>query len=122
VTDGHLTEVTGAEEFQASVVDASNEQPVLVDFWSPHCAPCVQLTPWVESIAAEMRGVARVVKVNSLQNRRLCIELRVMGLPTFLSYVGGKELARLNGADCTEAGIGAFLQEAIAVHRLQETA
>ena len=122
MTDDHVTEVAGAESYQSAVVDASNEQPVLVDFWSARCAPCVQLTPWVESIAARMTGSARVVKVDSMQNRRLCVDLGVLGLPTFIMYAKGKEFARLSGDECSEVEIERVLQQALDAHRLQGTA
>ena len=44
--------------FQAEVIDASQAQPVMVDFWADWCRPCHMLAPTVAEIAAEVRRQA----------------------------------------------------------------
>lgn len=110
-----LQEVT-RETYEAEVVVASQDQPVLVDFWGPRCAPCLQMMPWVEDLAERTAGALKVVKVNSqasLENRRLCVELQVMGLPTFILYRDGAEVARLAGDDCRPPTITEALHAAV---------
>lgn len=67
----------------------------LVDVWGPDCAPCVAMMPDVERLENE-RDI-KVVKIEAPKNRRLCIELRVMGLPHFLLFHNGEEVDRLGG-------------------------
>ena len=53
--------------------------------------------PYVEEMASEYKNALKVVKVDASQNRRLCLNLRVMNLPTYLLYKNGKEVDRLTG-------------------------
>ncbi len=96
-------EVT-ADTFEKEVVQS--EIPVLVDFWGPQCKPCLALMPHVEKLAEEYEGKLKVTKVDASQNRRLCIKLRVLGLPTILFYENGEEVKRLGGSDLTSEEIG----------------
>jgi len=82
------------DSFDEEVVSASH--PVLVDFWGPQCKPCLALMPYVESLDEQYPGI-KIVKVDASRNRRLCLKLGVLSLPTFLFYNGGKEVARLVG-------------------------
>jgi thioredoxin 1 len=84
-----------ADTFEQEVVQS--EMPVVVDFWGPQCKPCLALMPSVEKLAERYDGKLKVVKVDASKNRRLCISLRVLGLPTFLFYKGGAEVNRLTG-------------------------
>ena len=73
------------------------EGAVLVDFWGPNCAPCLALMPHVEELVEGFGGRVRLVKVNAPENRQICRDLRVFGLPTYLLMRDGEEVARLSG-------------------------
>jgi thioredoxin 1 len=87
--------------------DLTSEGNVLVDFWGPRCQPCLQMMPTVEALEAASEGAVKVVKVNAGENREVCRELRVFGLPTYVLMRDGEELERLSGevskADIEEA-------------------
>lgn len=74
-----------------------SDKLVLVDFWGPQCGPCKLLLPEIEKIAEEFSQYLKVVKIDVSKNRRLCVELRIMGLPTIVLFKNGKEIARLSG-------------------------
>jgi thioredoxin 1 len=76
-----------------------SEKPVVVDFWGPRCAPCLALMPQVEKLEASCVDTVKFVKVDASKNRRLCLELKVMGLPTYLFYKNGESVARLAGGE-----------------------
>jgi thioredoxin 1 len=88
------TEVN-ADIFEKEVVQS--EVPVLVDFWGPQCAPCLALMPKVEGLAEKYAEKLKITKVDASKNRRLCLTLKVIGLPTFLFYKNGNEVDRLSG-------------------------
>lgn len=87
----------GTDTFEQEVVQSG--QPVLVDFWGPSCGPCLALLPHVEKLVDSYDGALKLAKVDASKNRRLCLNLRVLGLPTFLIYKDGQEVARLSGQD-----------------------
>lgn len=104
-----------------AVVDADKETfadlvaegTVLVDVWGPECKPCMALMPAVEGLA-DSRDDLKVVKIEAPKNRRLCMSLKVMGLPAYLLYVDGEEVSRLGGQDVTAAKLTGWLDEATA--------
>ena len=85
---------------------------VLVDFWGPHCRPCVALMPAVEALAEEFAEHMRLVKVEASNNRRVCRDKRVAGLPTYILLHEGEERRRLTG-DPTAAEIRTAVLELI---------
>ena len=85
------------ESFEREVLQSAT--PVLVDFWGPQCGPCLALMPHVEGLAEKYDAKLKISKVDASKNRRLCLNLKVFGLPTFLLYKNGKEVDRLAGGN-----------------------
>jgi len=84
-----------AETFEQEVVHS--EKPVLVDFWGPQCAPCLALMPEIEKLEKICGDKIKVTKIDASKNRRLCLQLKVLSLPTFLFYKKGEAIGRLSG-------------------------
>jgi len=83
---------------------------VLVDVWGPDCRPCIALMPHVEKLA-ETRPELNVVKLEAPTARRLCMTLKVMGLPAYILYRDGEEVSRLSGNDITPASLEEWIDE-----------
>jgi thioredoxin 1 len=84
-----------SDSFEEDVLHSS--QPVLVDFWGPQCGPCLALMPKVEALTERYGEKVKITKVEAPKNRRLCLTLKVLSLPTFLFFKNGKEVNRLSG-------------------------
>jgi thioredoxin 1 len=97
------------ETFESEVLQAGG--PVFVDWWSPKCEPCCEMLPEVERLESVYGDRIKFCKVNVLENRRLAISQRVLGLPTFLFFRDGEKVAELAGAEaCTAEALEAELK------------
>jgi len=87
----------GREATVETFADLVREGNVLVDFWGPNCAPCIALMPVVEELERRYDGALKLVKVNAPENRQICRDLRVLGLPAYVLFRDGEEVERLVG-------------------------
>jgi len=84
--------------FMADVVEASQEVPVVVDFWAPWCGPCKTLGPALEAAVTAARGKVRMVKVNVDENPMIAQQLRIQSLPTVFAFWQGRPVDAFQGA------------------------
>ena len=82
--------------FEAEVLNS--EIPVLIDFWGPNCAPCVAIAPHVETLAEDLAGRLKVVKMNVHENMKTALNYKIMAMPTFVVLKSGNEVGRQKGA------------------------
>ena len=71
---------------------------VLVDFWSPWCAPCRALRPHLAKLAEEHDGEWRFVAVNTEEVPASAEAYGVRSLPTLVFFRKGEELHRFAGS------------------------
>lgn len=84
--------------FVVDVMEASKQQPVLVDFWAPWCGPCKQMTPVIEKVVNENNGKVKLVKVNIDENPQYAGQLRVQSIPAVFAFVDGRPVDGFMGA------------------------
>lgn len=92
----HLTK----ENFTQEVLHTS--VPVLVDFWAPWCGPCRMVSPMIDQIAQELKGSAKVCKINIDEQPELASAFGVMSIPTLLVIQNGKVIDQSVGLKAKE--------------------
>lgn len=84
------------QNFDSEVCGSS--QPVLVDFYTPWCNPCKEVSPILEQIAGEWVGRLKVVKVDASEDMELAVRYGVTAVPTIVHLKDCREIARVSGA------------------------
>ena len=100
------------DTFMADVIDASQEVPVIVDFWAPWCGPCKTLGPMLEKAVLAAKGAVRMVKVNIDDNQAIAGQLRVQSIPTVYAFHKGQPVDAFQGA-VPNSEIDAFVARVI---------
>jgi len=75
-----------------------NDIPVLVDFFSPDCAPCMKMLPDYETAAEKFALEVRFLKVNTLEHPDLARQYGVNKLPTIIAFNKNIEVNRFSSA------------------------
>ncbi|MFM1991186.1 MAG: thioredoxin [Pseudomonadota bacterium] len=89
---------TTLKTFQADVIDASMQVPVLVDFWAPWCGPCKSLGPMLEKLEQAYGGRFKLVKVDTDAEQQLAQHFRIRSIPTVYAFVNGQPVDQFQGA------------------------
>jgi len=87
----HIVDGTDAT-FMQDVIEASQNVPVIVDFWAPWCGPCKTLGPAIEAAVTKAGGRVKLVKIDVDANPQFAGQLRVQSIPTVYAFHQGQKL------------------------------
>ena len=99
---------------EADLIEASLQQPVLLDIWAPWCGPCKALGPVLERLETAYAGRFRLAKLNSDEQPEIAGQLSQMfgvrSIPFCVLFKGGNPVDGFVGA-LPESEVRAFLDK-----------
>lgn len=105
------------QNFEAELVTASMQQPVLLDIWAPWCGPCKALGPVLEKLETSYAGRFVLAKLNSDEQPEIAGQLSQMfgvrSIPFCVLFKGGQPVDGFVGA-LPEGEVAEFLDKHVA--------
>jgi len=86
------------DNFQDTVIQASETTPVLLDFWADWCAPCKILTPILEKVEKKFEQRFILAKLNTQKFQQIAARFQVSGIPNCKLFIKQKVVDEFTGA------------------------
>jgi thiol-disulfide isomerase/thioredoxin len=93
--------------------DATQAGRVMVEFYANWCPDCKRIEPYFDEWENKYQPDFTMVRANRDELPDLGEKLEVLGIPTFIAYEDGKEVARLFSRDAkSKEQVESFLNNA----------
>lgn len=110
---GIVEKVTTMERYHEMI---NGSKPVAAVFKANWCKDCHYIEPFMPEIEKAYADELQFIEIDRDELPELCLELNIMGIPSFLIYKEGKELVRfVSKLRKTREEIEQFLDRGIAV-------
>ena len=88
------------DTFESMVLNS--DIPVLIDFWATWCPPCKMIAPYIEEMAGEYDGKAKICKLDVDHNQQVAQKYGIRSIPTLLFVKDGEVKEQVVGAQPKE--------------------
>ena len=111
------------QNLETDLIQASMQQPVLLDIWAPWCAPCRTLGPVLERVETAYGGRFKLAKLNSDEQPEIASQLSqafgVRSIPFCVLFDKGQPIDGFVGA-LPEAQVREFLDRHVPTEQALE--
>ena len=91
------------DTFNAMVLKGSG--PIAVEFMYYGCGYCRAVEPFLQQAAEKLDGKEQIFRVNIDAEPEISASFEVEGTPTFIMFLGGREMGRVEGIQPTLANV-----------------
>lgn len=115
MSDDYKIQLVTDADFEKEVI--MNVEPVLVDFYSPGCAPCQGFEMTLIGLKEEYKGKIKIVKYNINQNAHYSRLYGVRPTPTSIIFFRGQPVGDYVGSGGTDT-IKVFVRDSLPGYQL----
>jgi thioredoxin 1 len=102
-----LISSTSAQTFQSDVLESPI--PVVVHFWAVWSGPSRTVGVYLDGVAAEFEGRAKIFKIDVDREQEITTQYGVRSVPTVILFKGGAAVDRLVGNPGSKAKVKEFI-------------
>jgi putative thioredoxin len=102
----------GSDANFTSILDLSQQVPVIVEMWAENSPVCDQLTQVLRNVILAVKGRLVLVRVNATENPQLSQAFQVQSVPTVAGVLAGRPLPLFSGL-ATEDDILALFDQVL---------